>query len=198
MKSKNKGFFRGIFKRPTLGYTEVLPSRNMWEEVAESMGGTFKVVFTRNHDIEIHRINIPHKKWNIEISISDSRPLKFRSSFKFSQELEMIITWEDFIERFFKHFRKQEVELGWKEFDRHYLIKTDRSDLVKKTISSDIQKSFLKQNIYSLSYTSDQESRTSEFVSVVSRLAGDKETNIELIGLYKQIIDNLAEARVIK
>lgn len=110
----------------------------------------------------------------------------------------MIITWEDFIERFFKHFRKQEVELGWKEFDRHYLIKTDRSDLVKKTISSDIQKSFLKQNIYSLSYTSDQESRTSEFVSVVSRLAGDKETNIELIGLYKQIIDNLAEARVIK
>ena len=120
------------------------------------------------------------------------------ASFDVSQDLEMIITWENFIERFFKKFRKKELELGWKKFDNHYLIKTDRTDLVRKIISSDIQKSFLKYNIYSLTYTTDLKTRKSEFVSVISRKAKDIDTNKELIGVYKQIIDNLALARVIK
>jgi len=171
MKSKKrKGLFGILTSSPSQGFTEVLPDRNMWEEVAESVGGEFKVVFTKSHDIEIHRILVPHNNCNIEVSASDSRPLKVRSSFDSSQELEMIISREDFIERFFKKFRKPEVELGWKEFDKHYLIKTNRSALVKKVITSDIQKSFLKHNIYSLSYTTNQKTRKAEFVSVVSRL----------------------------
>jgi len=190
--------FKLLTSRPTHGYSSILPKRDMWAEVAESVGGEFKVVFTKNHDIEIHRITIPHKDWELEISHSESRPLKFKAAFDSSQDLEMIITWEDVIERFFKRFRKPEVQLGWAAFDRYYLIKTNRSDLVKKVITSDIQKSFLKHNIYSLSYTNDQKSRKSEFISVISRTAGDTETNIELIEVFKHIIDNLASARVIK
>jgi hypothetical protein len=198
MGSDKKSILKQLITGPTQGYGTTRPDREMWKDVAKAVGGEFKLVFTKSRDIEIHRITVPHKKWELEISVSESRPMKVKAYFEFSQELEMIITWEDILDRFFKRFRKPEVQLGWKEFDRTYLIKTDRSDLVKEIISSDIQKSLLKYNIYSITYLSNIEKREAELISVISRFAGDRESNIELIDLFKLLIDKLDAARVIR
>lgn len=53
-----KNLRKTLTTRPTHGYTDILPKRSMWAEVAESVGGEFKLVFTKSHDIEIHRITI--------------------------------------------------------------------------------------------------------------------------------------------
>ena len=74
IKENKSGLFNLLTTRPTYGYTDVRPNRNMWAEIAEAMGGEFKVVYTKSHDIEIHRIQIPHEEWTIEINNSDSRP----------------------------------------------------------------------------------------------------------------------------
>ena len=197
-KKKDENIIQTIIKGPSLGYSDNFPKREMWKEIAKELNGEFKIKFSSGHVLEIHNISIPHKKWNINISVSDSRPLKFQISFSSSQDFELLLSWEDFIERILKKFRKPEIELGWKEFDKHYLIKSNRSDLVKSTITKEIQKTLLKHNVYSISYQTDSAKRTAELISVIQRRAGNKEMIFELIEMYKLLIDNLEKSRIIK
>ena len=196
--TKEKTKIQSIIEGPSLGYTDNYPKREMWREIAKEFNGEFKIKHNSGNEFEIHNISIPYKKWNIEISVSDPRPLKFQMYFSASQDFELILSWEDFIERFIKKFRKPEIELGWKNFDDRYLIKSNRSDLVKKIITKEIQTSILKHNIYSMSYLTDSKLRTAELISVIQRKADNKEMMIELIEMYQLLIDNLEKSRIIK
>ena len=197
-KEKGGNIIQTILKGSSLGYTDNFPKRQMWREIAKELDGDFKIKYNSGHELEIHNILIPYKKWLIEISVSDSRPLKFQISFSSSQDFELILSWEDFIERFLKRFRKSEIELGWKEFDEQYLIKSNRSDMVKRTITKEIQEVLLKHNVYSISYQTNLVTRTAELISVIQRRAGEKEMIFELVEMYKLLIDNLEKLRIIK
>ena len=195
---KDENIIQTIINGPSLGYTDNFPKREMWEEIAKKLNGEFKIKYNSGHELEIHNISIPYKKWNIEISVSDTRPLKFQISFSSRQDFELILSWEDFIERILKKFSKPEIELGWQEFDKHYLIKSNRSDLVKHLLTKEIQKTLLKHNVYSISYQSNTATGTSELTSVIQRNAGEKEMIFELIEMYKLLIDNLDKLRIIE
>jgi hypothetical protein len=197
-KEKEESKVQKIIKGPSLGYTDNFPKREMWKEVTKELNGEFKIKHNSGNELEIHNISIPYKKWNIKISVSDTRPLKFNISFSSNQDFELTLSWEDFIERIIKKFSRPEIEIGWKEFDKHYLIKSNRSDLVKKTITREIQKALLKHNVYSISYQTDLKSRTAELISVIQRRVGNKEMIFELIEMYKLLIDNFEKSRIIK
>ena len=197
-KENDENIIQTIIKGPSLGYTDNFPKREMWKEIANELNGELKIKHNSGYELEIHNISIPYKKWNINISVSDSRPLKFQVSFSSGQDFELIISWEDFIDRIIKKFSKPEIELGWKEFDKRYLIKSNRSDLVKRTITKEIQKTLLKHNVYSISYQTDSATRTAELISVIQRRAGNKEMIFELIEMYKLLIDNLEKSKIIK
>jgi hypothetical protein len=97
-----------------------------------------------------------------------------------------------------KKFGKAEIELGWEEFDKHYLINSNQSELVRKIITKEIQKTLLKHDVYSLSYQTDLPKKTAELMSVIQRRAGGKEMIFELVEMYKVLIDNLEKARQIR
>ena len=195
---KEKNIIKTIIKGPSLGYTDNFPKREMWEEIAKELNGEFKIKYNSGYQIEIHNISIPYKTWNIKISVSDSSPLKFQISFVSNQDFELTLSWEDFIEKVLKKLGKPEIELGWIEFDKHYLINSNRSDLAKEIITPEIQKTLLKHNVYSFSYKTDIATNTAELISVIQRRAGDKEMIFELIDMYKLLIDNLEKLRIIK
>jgi len=197
-KEKEENTVKTIIKGPSYGYTDNFSKREMWKEIAKELNGEFKIKYNSGHELEIHNISIPYKKWSINISVSDSRPLKFQISFSASQDFELILSLEYFIDRLMKKFSKPEIELGWKEFDKHYLIKSNRSDLVKNTITNEIQKNLLKRNVYSISYQTNMKAGTSELLSVIQRKAGNKEMIFELICMYKLLIDNFEKSRIIK
>jgi hypothetical protein len=196
-KEKRPTILETIVKGPTSGFIDNFPKREMWKEIAKELNGEFLIKLNAGNYIEMHRISIPHKKWKIEISVSDSRPLKFNISFAASQDFRLIVSWEDFFDRLFKLFGKREIDMGWKEFDKHYLVISNRSDLARQIITRDIQKALLKYNIYSVSYQTNAEKRTAELVSVIQRYAGDKEMILELIELFRLLTDNLEKYRVI-
>ena len=199
MKKEDKeNIIKALIKGPSYGYTDNFPKREMWKEIAKELKGEFKINFNSGQELEIHTISIPYKKWTIKISVSDSRPLKFQVSFSSSQDFELILSWEDFIERILKKFGKPEIELGWKDFDKHYLIKSNRTDLVKTTITKEIQKALLRNNVYSISYQTDLNTETAELISVIQMKAGEKKMIFELIEMYKLLIDNLEKSRIIK
>ena len=197
-KVKKENRIQEIIKGPSMGYTDNLPKREMWKEIAKELNGDFKIKYNSGREFEIHNISVPYKKWTIRISVSDTRPLKFQISFLSSQDFELLLSLEDFIERIIKKFSKSKIELGWKEFDKHYLIKSNRSDLVKRTITKEIQKTLLRHNVYSISYQTNLKTRKAELISVIQRSAGNKKMIIELIDMYKLIIDNLEKSKIIK
>lgn len=196
--SKEKDKSQKISKGPSLGYTDNSPKRQMWKEIVKGQNGEFKIKFNSGHELEIHNISIPHKKWNINITVSDTRPLKFSIAFSSLQDFKLTISWEDFIERIIKKFSKPEIELGWKAFDKHYLIKSNRSDFVKGIFTKEIQKTMLKYNVYSISYQTDKKTKKAELISVIQRQAGEKDMIIELIEMFKQLLDNIEKLRIIK
>ena len=187
-----------IIKGPSLGYTDNLSKREMWEEIAKELNGEFKIKHDAGHAIEIHHISIPYKKWIIMISVSDSRPLKVVINFSSGQDFKFVMSRMDFIEKMAGIFRRPGIKLGWNEFDKGYLIKSKRPDLVKKIISKEIQKAILKYNIYSISYHTDRKTNTAELTSVIQRQAGNKEMNVGLIEMYKSLLANLEISRIIK
>lgn len=197
MKTKDENIVQKIIKGPSLGYTDNFPKREMWKEIARELNGELKIKHNSSHELEIHNITVPYKKWNIQISVSDTRPLKFQISFIPGQNFKLTISWEDFLERLLKWFRKPDIKVGWKEFDNRYLLKSNRPDLVKITITKEIQQTLLKYNVYSISYRTNQRNKTSELISTIQRRAGDKEMILELVYMYKTLIDNFSKSRII-
>ena len=195
--SEEKNIIKELIKGPSHGYIDVFPKREMWKEIAKEFNGVFKIKHNSGNELEIHQITLPYKQWKIEISVSDSRPLKFKTSFSSSQDFELVLSWEDFIEKIIKKFSKAEPQLGWKKFDDRYLIKSNQDDLVKDILTDDIQRCLLKYDVYSISYIPDLNSRTAELISVIQRQAGEKEMILELIAMYKLLIDNLEKSMII-
>jgi hypothetical protein len=195
---KEESLLESYIKGPTLGYSDNFPNRNMWLELSKELNAEFKIKRNSGQELETHILRVPYKKWKLIFSVSDSRPWKCHAEFKISQEFNMTLSWEGIFERFLKRFRKPEIEIGWKEFDNYYLIESNRSDIVKRVLTNNIQKTLLKYSIYSISYQTRIEERTSSFVSVISRNVGDKDKVLELLEMYKEFVDKLFENRIIK
>lgn len=191
MNSKKK------IKGPSLGYTDNHPNRSMWKEIASELDGEFKIKHNSGHELEIHEITIPHNKWIINLSVSDTRPLKIKISFNTNLDFNFTISWEDIIEKILKRLGKKEVELGNDEFDKKYLIVSNKADLLREIVTKDIQDVMLKYNIYSLSYHTDKKIKTSELLCVIQRKAGNKEMIMEIIDLFKLLINNLEKTKLV-
>ena len=196
-KDKEKSLIDSIIST-SLGYTDNFPKRALWKEIVEIYNGEFKVFYNSGQELERHKVTIPYKKWEIIISVSDTRPLKFSTVFSYNQEFEFFLSWEGIIEKIAKKFGKKEFEFGWKDFDNHYLIEGSNEEYVKQVITQKVQKIILKNNIYSISYQTDLNSRSSELLGVIQRQAGEKELIIEIIEMYKLMIDNLNKKNIIK
>ncbi|MBT3424305.1 MAG: hypothetical protein HN431_16000 [Bacteroidetes bacterium] len=183
---------------PSLGYTDNYSKRNLWEEIAGFYKGEFNIKFNSGHELEIHNTIIPYKKWKLYISVSDTRPLKIRIPFISNQDFELIVSWEDFIEKIIKYFRNRDMKTGWSEFDNRYLIKSSNNALSRKILNIDVQKAILKHNIYSLAYQTNKKTSKSELLCVISRRVGDLESIKEIIDLHLLLIDIFEDGRIIK
>ena len=195
---KDDSFFKRAFITGTKGYLDVFPERELWKQISVEYKGEFRISFNSGNEIEIHRLHIPYKKWNLKISESDTKPLKFEIEFGSQFDYELTIGWEDSIEKLLKLLGKREIEIGNKSFDEHYLINSNDREITLKFFSTEIIDCLLKYNVYSISYFTDIKKQTSNLISVISRTIDDKKTIEDLINLHFKIIDKLEELMIIK
>ncbi len=188
---------KGSFTGPSLGYTDVFSKRDMWKEIADTLYGEFKITLSPGNEIESHHISIPYKAWKIEISVCDSRPLKYQIAFPTCQNFELTISWEDFLDRIRKKLGKPEIEFGWEDFDKHYLVESKTPDLVKQILTTEIQRKLLKYNVYSLTFHPDTHNNSAELMSTIQKTACDKEMAFDLIEMFKLMIDNLIKSGIL-
>ena len=180
------------------GYTDVFPKREMWQEIAKELNGEFHIRLSSDNSYEMHLIEIPHENRKIEISVSDSKPLKFYILFELHQEFELYISWEDLVGKIMKKFGSKDVLVGSEEFDKHYLIKSNKPHAVKDLITREIQNAFLKYNIYSLSFQAVPKTNNAELIAVIQRTPGNKEMILELINAFKLLTDHLKQERIVR
>ena len=199
MTSKNKdNRLKQIFVTRTHGYLDVSLKRDLFNELSKSFNGEFSMKHTSDNVLETLNISIPYKNRIIEISESDTRPLKFQILSDSLQDFELLISWKDTFDEMLKRFRKPTIDVGMKDFDDHYLIKSNRSDLTKKIISEQIQNYLLKYNVYSISIETDRKLNKTSLISVISRTLDDKKSYEDMIMLHQLLIDNLDKQMIIK
>jgi hypothetical protein len=196
--SKDDGSLKQALVNQTQGYIDVSLKRELWQRISNEFKGDFIVSHNSGNELEMLKISIPYKSWKINLSESDTRPLKFEVSFVSQFDYELVIGYEDSFEKILKRLGKKEVELGNKTFDDKYLIKSHNSEITKRIFKQDIVDDFLKLNIYSFAYTTDVKQRTSKLTSVISRTVDDKLTIEELIRLHMRIIDKLKELKLVE
>lgn len=124
-------------------------------------------------------------------------PLKFRVTFASRMDFDLMLSWEDFMERILKKFGKPEIEVGSHEFDKRYLIKSSQAGLARQLLEPKFQKSLLDYNVYSLSYETIAELKKAELLTVIQRRAGSKDFIVGLINMHIFLIDSLVNLKII-
>ncbi len=187
----NDNYFKKTFVNQTHGYLDISLKRELWREVSNDFKGKFIISQTSGNEIEILKIFIPYRNFEIKLTESDTKPLKFEISFSTAKDYELLICFEDTIEKIMKRLGEKEVELGIDKFDNKYIIKSQDPEITKKLLTQEIIDNFINFNIYSLSYTSDIKNQTSSLITVISRTVEEKSILEGLIRLHMNIIDNL-------
>jgi len=190
---KKEGFLKQMLVTQTQGYLDVSRKRALWQEIASAWNGKLTIGHTAGNELEILNMVIPYKNREIHLSESDTRPLKFEVSFDCKMDYELTIGQEDAIEKILKKLGKKEVEVGNEQFDNKYLVQSPNPELTRKLLTKDITDLFVKLEIYSSAYVTDEKMQTSHLVSVISRTLDDKSVFVELIGMYEKIVDQLEE-----
>ncbi|MFA6126763.1 MAG: hypothetical protein WC699_05625 [Bacteroidales bacterium] len=180
-----------------IGFLDITAKEELFKEITAISGGTFTKSHTPGNVLSTLRIVVPYKKWEIILTESDTRPLKFQIGFESLNEYELIIGIEDVFDKILKRLGKQEIEVGDKGFDSQYLIHSNDPVLTGKLLNDNVRNKILKHNLYNISYLTDHKKKKSELISVVSRTIEDKEIYLDLISLHQMLIDNLSESGII-
>lgn len=196
-KNSEESILKSIFVTRTNGYLDISGRRALWELVANEFNGEFKITKVPAYEIEIHRMTIQYKSWQILLSESDTKPLKFEINFQTGLDFTLIIGIEDALEKFLKLFGNKEVQIGFPEFDQQFLIKSNHGELAKKILSNLIAESILLSNLYSFSYTTNLNKMTSNLTAISHRNVKRAEEMRALVHVFFRIIDRLEEYLVI-
>jgi hypothetical protein len=193
---KKEKLLKQVFVTQTYGYLDVFSKRELFNKISKFYDGKFSIKQTPGGVLTSFSILIPYKNWVIEMTESDTQPLKFKISFKTLINFELILSWEDTFDKILKKFGKPEIQLGYKEFDDHYMLKSNKPDFTKEVLSIEIQKILLLYNVYSISITKDNNKTI--LLSVISRSFDDEKSYKDMILLHQLLIDKLEQAEVIK
>jgi hypothetical protein len=187
---------KGSYVTRTSGYVDVTAKEELFREIAAIAGGTFSKSHNPGNVLSTLRITIPYKKWEILLTESDTRPLKFQVCFESLRDYELIIGIEDIFDKILKRLGKKEIEIGDEVFDNQYLIHSNDLVLTGMLLNVDTRSKILKHSVYNISYLTDNKRKKSELMSVISRTIEDKETYLDLVKLHQSLIDNLVELKI--
>lgn len=197
MSTRIADILKGSYVTRTSGYLDVMAKEELFKEISSVLGGVFSKSHNPGNVLSTLRIAIPYKKWEIILTESDTRPLKFQVGFEVLHDYELIIGMEDVFDKILKRLGKAEIEIGDDVFDNKYLIHSNDPVLTGKILSAAIRNKILKHNLYNISYLTDNKRKTSELTLVVSRIVEDKVTYLDLVSLNQLLIDSLSESGII-
>jgi hypothetical protein len=175
----------------TSGFLDISAKTALFKEISSILGGVFSKTHTTGNVLASFQLAIPYKKWEIVITESDTRPLKFQIGFETSVDFEFIIGIEDFFDKMLKKIDKTEIKVGDKSFDNQYLIHSSDPTLTCKLLTDITRHIIQKHHVHNIAYLTDIANKSSELISVINRTIEDKEGYLDLIDLHQSLIDSM-------
>lgn len=180
-----------------LGYSDIFPKREFWRQLSDKFNGKFEIYLTSGNELESHKLFIPFDKWEIILTESDTKPLKFEIQFDSFFDYNLTIGKEDKIDRLLKLLGKREIEIGNNDFDNNYTIESNDKETTIKLFSKEIIDCILRLEVYSIAYSTDNKKQKSSLISVISMTNDEMIVIEELIDLHFNIINKLKEQSII-
>ncbi len=82
MSEKKENRLKQAFVNQTHGYLDVFSKRELFNEITRLFNGNLVARHTQGKVLTSFSISIPYRKWMIELSESDTRPLKLQVNFE--------------------------------------------------------------------------------------------------------------------
>lgn len=135
--------------------------------MAEKYNGKFKHIMTKgpaiidpvNNKARRFELKIPLKGSNMIFSTSEHHHFKMEYIFRKQMDFELHIYPEDYIEKISKLFGMKELEIGNREFDNKYIIKTNHPDAAAIILDQTVQKFMNRFKLYSFYLSSEEGSK---------------------------------------
>ncbi|NOQ26428.1 MAG: hypothetical protein GQ564_13810 [Bacteroidales bacterium] len=168
-----------------------------WKKIANENNYKFKNILCTstamidpiNNEIKRFELHIPTRQSSsIIISTSEKQPLRLSFNFKKHLDFEFQVYPEDIFEKISKFIGAKEVEIGIKEFDNKYILKSDNEKLMKHLLDRDSIDFLLSNLTTNFSLRKDG---FSIFSLVTSIHEEDKEEMLSLIGFAKGIVEKI-------
>jgi len=170
-------------------YKNILSKKEVWKNIAEILNGKFTIKQTISRDITSFTLEIPYENKIIILTETDVKPLKSQIILELNNKFELNISKEDSIEKFMIFLGKQDIKIGFPEFDKKYLIQSN--DSIKAiNILTNLKELILNLNIYSISIQNTKE----QYHKI--NITKDRNTNktseiIDFIKLNFKLIDSI-------
>lgn len=171
-------------------YKNVLAQKTLWEDLAKSYSGDFRIKKTISKDMNTLHLEIPYKSHRVILTESDTKPFKFEIELQLNRKLEFVVGPGNGIEKFLRTFGKHFIKTGNKEFDRKYVIRTnDPQTIIRLLNYRNIFKILPDHDIYTLVMEYNGKSNKHILRTVKDRSSTDKSTMSDLINMEFSMID---------
>ena len=127
-----------------------------------------------------YHVVIQHNNRNVELNVVSSPGGNFEGGYEYTtlrspvaatHDFEFIIQPEDFLNRLGKFFGGQDVELGYPEFDKNVLVKTNNPERLKSLFADEeTRELFIALSGYSFGITTSKENENKELELLIQRL----------------------------
>ena len=171
----------------------------IWKELANENGGKFNNILCTspaaidpiNNKLRRFELKIPsvHDS-QIVFTTSEKHPLKVKYEFQKQLDFEFQIYPEDLIEKVFKLFGAREVQIGLKEFDNKFILKSNNQEFMKYILDQR-NRDFLSH--VTLSSINLRSVKNSEFEIVLVIHEHVKEEMQELLDFVGRMINRILE-----
>jgi hypothetical protein len=197
---KQNAFQKYIINNPR-GIFDVIKKKDFWKKLADERNAEFKIITTVSRDLNKIQIKYPYKNNQIIITETDTKPLFIETNLILRHEKEVYfqITENEFVERLLSKFSNKTIKLNNVEFDKKYLIKSNRKELVEKLLeNSQTTESLLILDIFYIEGSSNIDKNIFNLKFNVNRNVNSYEYLKSLLLVFCVFIDRLEEIKIIK
>jgi len=185
-----KKLLKETFITRTEGYLDVSSKRKIWEELASAYSTKLIATYTKDRHLNLFKIIIKNKDYELIIAESDTRPLKIEVSITApNDDLSFSLSSRTTGDGFLDFLGRKTFKTGNSEFDNQYVIKTNDKSLAKAIFSNNnFLYEFIKIPVFSIDCAFNSKSKKIQILSVINRTTTSYKDYKSLIDIHLKLI----------
>lgn len=198
MLQKNVKTTSGITSHHNQAKSTPSKETHIWQEVSKAVGGSLKTTHATSKTLVHHTLKIPYKNYEISLSQSGTKSIKFEIAFHCDIDYKLDIYNEDYLEKVLKLIWKKEIEIRYEKFDKQYIIRSNDPEKTIALLTINICDKILSNNVLSISFSSNKAKKIGKLLTSESGKISSAKEILDQIELHQLLIDKLTALNIVK